>query len=100
METATSFPGSSPSRSLERSREREGEDPGNEVVETEVPAVLCTHRAAIRGKTNTTDNYVKITNMVGITTLQERGAMAVLVFPTTSAEIRLSPNVLSRENVI
>ena len=28
---ATSFPGSSPSRPLERERGREGEDPGNEV---------------------------------------------------------------------
>ena len=69
-------------------------------METEVSAVLYTNLRGNRGKTNTTDSFVKITNMVGITTLYERAAKTVLVFPTTLAEIRLLPNALSRGNVI
>ena len=45
-----------------------------------------------RGKANATDNYAKITNMVGLTNLSEIAAEKVLVFSTTSAEIQLSPN--------
>ena len=52
-------------------------------------------RGANRGKTNTTDNNVEVPNVVGNTTLQKEPPRRSL-FQTTSAEIRLSPNALSR----